>query len=531
MIRISEINISIEHDKESNVLFQAAKRLGIGADCIKSLRIVKKSVDARKKARICFVYTVDIAIDKDENTILTSISDKHVCLAPTALYTPPQCRIVSPRPVVCGMGPAGLFAGLILARAGLRPIIIERGEDVDSRVSAVNAFWSGSALNTQSNVQFGEGGAGAFSDGKLTTNIKDVRCKYVLNEFIAHGAPPEIAYLAKPHIGTDKLRSVVKNLRKTIISLGGEVRFSTQLTNIVHKNNKLTAIEVTHGDQIQEIACDKLITAIGHSARDTFYMMYKSGVSMTAKPFAIGVRIEHAQEWLNSRQYGEFANHPALGAADYKLAAHLPSGRSVYTFCMCPGGFVVASASEESGVVTNGMSYHARGGANANSALLCEVYPSDFGDPWPLAGIKFQQKWEHAAFDQGGGNYSAPAVRVEDFLRGNISNHFGIIKPTYTPGVVFGDLSKCLPDYVIESLKAGISAFDTKLPGFAHPDAVLTGVETRSSSPVRILRTDVLQSHISGVFPCGEGAGYAGGIMSAAVDGIKAAEAVIGCLG
>ena len=526
MIRISDISVSIEHDKENSLIYQAAKKLGISEKRIQRISIVKKSVDARKKARICFVYTIDVAVNIDESRILANITDSHISIAPTAVYTPPQGKAISPRPVVCGMGPAGLFAGLVLAKAGMHPIIIERGEDVDSRVDAVDTFWKSGKLNTQSNVQFGEGGAGAFSDGKLTTNIKDMRCNYVLSEFVAHGAPSEIAYLAKPHIGTDKLRGVVKNMRKTIISLGGEVRFNTCLTDIIHKDNNLSAIEVTHDSQTQEIACDTLITAIGHSARDTFSMMYDVGVVMTAKPFAIGVRIEHLQEWLNGRQYGNFANHTALGAADYKLAAHLNNGRSVYTFCMCPGGFVVASASEDGGIVTNGMSYHVRDGANANSALLCEVYPSDFSNTSPLAGIAFQQKWERAAYEQGGG-YLAPAVRVGDFLNGNTSDHFGAVKPTYAPGVMYGDLAKCLPDYVVSSLKLGIKAFDAKLPGFAHPDAVLTGVETRSSSPVRISRNEAMQCGIAGIFPCGEGAGYAGGIMSAAVDGIKVAEAVI----
>lgn len=527
MLRISEIKVALDKNSKNTIMLEISKRIDVSINEIESFQIVKKSIDARKKSDVHFVYTVDVCIKVDECTLIKRLNDTHIKIVDAIAYSPPRTSRQIARPVVVGMGPAGLFAALILAKCGVCPIIVERGGDVDHRIKSVNNFWNGFELDTQCNVQFGEGGAGTFSDGKLTTNINDIRCRFVLDEFIRHGAPPEIAYLSKPHIGTDILRSVVKNIRKTIVSLGGDICFNTRLDDIIYKDDKIIGVTLFSNDNIQQIACSDVIMAIGHSARDTFEMLNCRGVSMAAKPFAIGVRIEHMQNWLNACQYGEFAGHNSLIAADYKLAAHLPSGRSVYTFCMCPGGVVVAASSERGCVVTNGMSYHARDGLNANAALLCEVYPSDFDNSSPLAGVWFQQKWERAAFEAGGGSYKAPASCVGDFLNGNVSTSWGNTLPSYMPGVVFGDISHCLPDYVVDSLKLGITAFDKRLPGFAHHDAVVTGVETRSSSPVRILRNTAYQSNIAGLYPCGEGAGYAGGIMSAAVDGIKVAEAII----
>lgn len=512
----------------------AAKRLGIAQEHLDTVRLLKRSVDARRKADVHFVATLGITLKptspEDEVSIVKRIADNDVYVAAPVEVPTIKPLLVAPqrRPVVVGTGPAGLFAALRLALAGARPLVLERGSKVDERVAKVAAFTHEGALDPQSNIQFGEGGAGTFSDGKLNTNIHNPRCVTVLEEFVRAGAPDEILWQAKPHIGTDHLTSAVKNMREKIESLGGEVRFGACLVDIsLNAAHHLAGITVESEDGREEIAADTLILATGHSARDTFKMLHQVGATMEQKAFSIGVRIEHDQLMINKAQYGSAAQHPALGAADYKLSCHLPSGRSVYTFCMCPGGYVVAAASEAGGVVTNGMSRFARAGANSNSAFLVNVVPEDFESEHPLAGIEFQRRWERAAFELAGSNYRAPAQLLGDFLHQRPSKKCGTVQPTYPLGVTYGDLSRCLPDFVMTSLREAVPLFDRRLRGFATSDAVLTGVETRSSSPVRIVRDDSLQSNVRGVYPCGEGAGYAGGIMSAAVDGLRCADAVI----
>lgn len=522
MIRIPEIKLSLDDD-ESRLIEEISRKLQIDKNSIRSYKIFKKSIDARKKNELHFVYTVDIEVN-NEDTLLKKYGKKGVTKSPNYNY---EFNKRAPedfsRPVIVGFGPAGLFAALVLSQMGFRPIVLERGKSVDERAQDIEGFWKKGRLNPESNVQFGEGGAGTFSDGKLTTLIKDPRCRKVLEEFVLHGAPEEILYLNKPHIGTDILRDVVKNIRNTIISLGGEIRFNSKVTNLQITDGKVTGVEINNSEILN---CNKVLLALGHSARDTFYMLHDKGLKITQKGFSIGVRIEHPQSLINQSQYGSFANHEKLGAADYKLSAHFDNGRSAYTFCMCPGGMVVAAASEEKVVVTNGMSYHARDKENANSALLVGVLPEDYGSEHPLAGVEFQRKWERMAFIAGGENYNAPAQRVGDFLKDRPSVKVGDIKPSYSPGVEMTDLRLCLPDYVTDTLKLALKDFDKKIKGFASDDVLMTGVETRSSSPIRIVRDDSLQSNIRGIYPVGEGAGYAGGIISAAVDGIRVAEEV-----
>lgn len=524
-IRINNINVSI--DDEIDVLEKKIyKKLKISKEEIKKFNIIKKSVDARKKNDIKFNYCVDVICDK-EKKIFSKLHDKDIKLEEIKEIEDiiQGGEKLNYRPVVIGFGPAGIFAALTLARQGYKPIVFERGEDVDNRTLTVEKFWKEGKLNLESNVQFGEGGAGTFSDGKLTTRIKDHRCTFVLDEFIKAGAPAEIRYESKAHVGTDLLKGVVKNIREEIKKLGGDVYFNSKLEKIEYDGGKLKNI-VINGKQVP---CQALVMAIGHSSRDTYEMLCKEKVSMEAKAFAIGVRIEHPQELINISQYGDNHNHPKLHAADYRLTYQSERlKRGVYSFCMCPGGIVVAAASEEGRLVSNGMSYHARNLKNANSALVVTVSPEDFEGDSPLRGMEFQRYYESLAFKLGGGNYKAPIQLVGDFMKDRPSTKLGNVIPSYTAGYEFKELKECLPDYVVEAIKEGIENFDKKIKGYANHDAVLTGIETRTSAPVRIHRNATLESvNVEGLYPTGEGAGFAGGIISAAVDGIKVAEHII----
>ena len=516
MIRISNIKYPIELPEE-DLPEHVIKKYGLKN--IKSFRISRKSLDARKKNDIHYVYTVDVALDNEPAAVrhikgAEIVREKRYKLPKG---TPPEKPVV-----IAGFGPAGMMCAYSLARRGARVIILERGNDVDTRIKDVEEFRNGGRLNTESNVQFGEGGAGTFSDGKLTTGVKDMRIAYVLEQFATHGAPYEITYRAKPHVGTDKLVGMVKSFREDITDHNGEVRFGTKLSGIVTENGRLVAVKAKNKDGEYEIETDTLVVACGHSARDTFKMLKSAGAEMERKVFAIGARIEHKQELISYAQYGDM--YRLLPSADYKLAVKTPSGRRAYTFCMCPGGEVIASASEEGGVVTNGMSRYARDKENANSALLVNVMPGDIEGDDVLGGCELQREIEKKAYELTGGYY-APAETVGSFLRlGTAEDH---ITPSYRPGVVFTDLEKLFPEFVTETMREAIPLMDKKLRGFADPGAVLTAPETRSSSPVRIIRDNKMQSNIRGLYPCGEGAGYAGGIMTAAIDGIKTAEAIL----
>ncbi len=523
MIRIRDISLPPEHNAHQ-LQFEAAQLLRVNNSKIRQLRIVRRSVDARKKPDIKIIYTIDVTVDGNEKKILRMSGCKRASIAPVSYYKVPKTNAMLPqRPVVVGFGPAGMFAALILALAGQKPLVLERGEDAASRHEKVEKFFATGELDPRSNVQFGEGGAGTFFDGKLNTGVNNPRIGWILEQFVKAGAREDILYDAKPHVGTDVLLTVVQNLRSRIISLGGEVRFNTQVTGITLDGDQLTGLQTADDETIP---CTHAVFAIGHSARDTFEMLEKTGIPMEPKPFAMGVRIEQKQSTVDAAQYGMVS--PVLPPADYKLVQHLED-KTVYTFCMCPGGYVVAAASEEGRIVTNGMSYADREGENANAALLVTVNPADFPYEGPLGGMKWQRDIEEAAYRLSG-SYRAPAQTVGDFLAGIPSTEAAAVQPTYRPGVTWCDLTQVLPETITAPLKQALPLLNEKLQGFADPQGVLTAPETRSSSPVRILRDDSRQSQIRGLYPTGEGAGYAGGIMSAAIDGIQTAEAILATL-
>lgn len=517
MIILNNVNLSLDTDFSQPEKI-VAKELKIDKSKIKSVTLHKKSVDARHKNNVhfCCSFLVEVA---NENAVISKIPKAQIYIKKDYNWLLSE-KETKNRPVVVGFGPAGMFCALALAKAGLKPIVLERGEDADTRTKTVESFLQGGKLNPESNVQFGEGGAGTFSDGKLNTGISDVRCRAVLETFVQMGANSKILYEAKPHIGTDVLVSVVKNIRKQIISLGGEVLFNTKFEDFKVKDGKIVSITANG----KEILCNNVVLATGHSARDVFSLLKTKGTNMVKKPFAVGVRIEHLQSDINKALYGEFWNHPKLGAADYKMAVHLQNGRGVYTFCMCPGGEVINASSEEGGIAVNGMSNSRRDGENANSALLVGLEPEDFeGDI--LEGCCFQERIEKKAYSLFNG--AVPVTSVGAFVFGE-KFELGKVKPTVKPSYKAVNLNEIYPEFITESLKEGIKLFDKKIKGFADCDAVITAPETRSSSPIRIVRNDAFQSEsVSGLYPCGEGAGYAGGIMSAAVDGLRVAEEII----
>ncbi len=537
-IEISNLKQSIEayleQPETEGVRRLAAARLKLDPVAIPELRILRKSVDARDKSRIQFVYSVQVTLPQGYGiSRLNNQKDIEVQPEDTEAARglleklPGGTEKIKDRPIIIGSGPAGLFAGLILAERGYKPLILERGADVDRRTRDIEGFFQSGQFDEGSNIQFGEGGAGTFSDGKLTARSKDSRCSIVLERLVQAGAPAEILYINKPHIGTDILKPVIKNIRSSIIRLGGEVRFDARVTGVVIEAGAAKAVIVNENERIES---NVIIAALGHSARDTYQMLHDRGVAVIPKPFSIGVRIEHRQQMIDQAQYGRFAGHPALGAADYVLTFRSnTTGRSAYSFCMCPGGMVVAAASEKDMVVTNGMSEYSRDRENANSALVVSVSPEDFGSTHPLAGIAYQRNWEARAYQLGGGGYRAPVQLVGDFMKGNASSGISRIKPSYLPGVKPADMAGCLPPYVIATMKEALRDFDRKIKGFGEAEAVLTGVETRTSAPVRIVRNEHMESeNTANLYPIGEGAGYAGGIVSAAIDGIKAAEKIIG---
>ncbi|MSO73334.1 MAG: NAD(P)/FAD-dependent oxidoreductase [Rhodospirillaceae bacterium] len=531
MIRLTEIKLPLDHP-EGAIRIAIIKRLGIGAADLKGYTIFRRGFDARKPSLISLIYTLDVELEAEDEVLKRLGGDRYIGLTPDTTYkfVAKAPAKLSSRPVVIGTGPCGLLAGFVLAEMGFRPIILDRGKIVRERTKDTFALWRKGVLNPESNVQFGEGGAGTFSDGKLYSQIKDpeFRARKVLKEFVQAGAPPEILYVSKPHVGTFRLVSMVENMRATMQNLGADTRFQSKVTDIdieatADGERRVRGVVLESGEYI---ATDHVVLAVGHSARDTFQMLYDRGVYVEAKAFSIGVRIEHPQAMIDCLRFGKYAGHPLLGAADYKLVHHCANGRAVYSFCMCPGGQVVAATSEVGRLVTNGMSQYSRAERNANSGIVVGVTPADYPGH-PLAGIAFQRAWESLAFTAGGGTYEAPGQLVGDFLAGRPSTTLGGVLPSYKPGVHLTDLAPCLPDYVTAAIREALPAFERQIKGYTMADAIMTGVETRTSAPIRIKRGPDLQSlNTRGLYPAGEGAGYAGGILSAAVDGIRVAEAI-----
>jgi uncharacterized FAD-dependent dehydrogenase len=529
MLQISQLTLPVEH-ADTDLRPALLKRLGIPDSALRGFSVKQRAIDARRQ-HVNFSYTLLAEVDQEARVLKSVAKDTQICPAPDESYRqmPPSGEhVVTNRPVIVGTGPCGLFAGLLLARAGRCPILLERGKAAGDRARDVTGFWRrGWDFNPESNVQYGEGGAGTFSDGKLYTQIRDRehRIPWLLKEMVAAGAPEDILIKARPHIGTDRLIKVVRHLREEIIALGGEVRFGSRVSDVVIENKVMRAVVLADGSVIEGAP---IIFAIGHSSRDTFEMLHRNGVPFEAKPFSVGVRIEHPQRMVDQMLYGKWAGHARLGSAPYKFVSHCPNGRAAYSFCMCPGGLVVAANSEPGTVVTNGMSSFARDEANANSGFMVDISPKDYGEHHPLAGIEFQREIERAAYRLGGSNYHAPAQLLSDFMAGRASTGQGTVKPSYEPGVIWTDLRECLPEYVIDTIKLAVPEIAKKLPGYHLDDAILTGAETRSSSPARIPRhaDSLLCTGIQNFYPAGEGAGYAGGIISAAADGMRVAEAV-----
>ncbi|MDP5135174.1 NAD(P)/FAD-dependent oxidoreductase [Rheinheimera baltica] len=527
MLRLTEIKLPLNHD-ENAINTAILHKLTLQPEQLHSVTVFKRGFDARKKSDIQLIYTLDIEVDNEAALLKKFAKDQHVKPAPDTSYkfVAKAPATLTERPIVIGLGPCGLFAGLLLAQMGFKPIILERGKEVRERTKDTFGFWRGKALNPESNVQYGEGGAGTFSDGKLYSQVKDPKHygRKVMSEFVAAGAPDEIMYVSKPHIGTFKLVAMVEKMRANIIELGGEIRFSSRVDKLHIDNEQLTGLTLSNGEQLYS---KHVVLAVGHSARDTFQMLFDQGVYVEAKPFSVGFRIEHEQSMIDECRFGPNAGNPILGAADYKLVHHCNNGRTVYSFCMCPGGTVVAAASEQGRVVTNGMSQYSRHERNANSAIVVGIDPERDYPGHPLAGIELQRQLEALAFKLGGENYHAPAQLIGDFLSGKPSTELGEVKPSYTPGITLTDLAQALPEFAVTALREAIPAFDRQIKGFAKADGLLTGVETRTSSPICIKRGADYQSvNIKGLYPAGEGAGYAGGILSAGIDGIKVAEAL-----